>query len=596
MSPERPQHRAPRRWAFRSTWGELAFAGVWLAVASGIALAVPYDAQHPYDSIALVLLTNPAASLFRNIHYWAGQLFFVLTLAHAWDHLSRWTESRVPRTMWWRVTASAPLAVFVMLSGFMLKGDAEAQQALRIVTALLEQAPWVGRLLSVAVFGTESNRQILYVHHVATASLLTWLFVAEHARAMWPRLVTSVEAFVPIAVVSLFVSPALHDGLDPVVKGPWYFLGLQEALHWSSRPVLLVALGVAFVAVVAALPRLSERAGRAAKVGLLAALVIYSGLTIVGFSFRGANWAWSVPALLRGTTAGSPSTGLVLHGLGLWWAPVEAVVRKKIPVVLGRREGCLFCHDGMGGLSAAHSAEAVGCASCHAGNPFSLDKAAAHAGLILIPGNLAMASRTCGTAACHPSQVERVSGSLMASMAGVVAVDRAVFGERTAAGNPPNVETLGHSAADTHLRQLCASCHLGATKASLGPIGEDSRGGGCNACHLTYSTEAREQLASYAGERTGTTGFCCERRASANPPERLHFDRTAGVLRLPLAVGTDLDELRRMDGTVDSRESTVNSRKSRVERSRESKVRSRESKVRSRESRVGSRKPAGGSQ
>ena len=29
--------------------------------------------------------------------------------------------------------------------------------------------------------------------------------------------------------------------------------------------------------------------------------------------------------------------------------------------------------------------DAVGCAACHLGNPFSLDAAAAHAGMVLVP-------------------------------------------------------------------------------------------------------------------------------------------------------------------------------------------------------------------
>jgi hypothetical protein len=209
--------------------------------------------------------------------------------------------------------------------------------------------------------------------------------------------------------------------------------------------------------------------------------------------FRGENWSlvepWSVGAGI------SRSTGLELNGLARWWGPpMGEVLAHDIPVVLGRREGCLFCHGGMKGLSLSHSAEAVGCASCHGGNPFSLDKAAAHAGLVLIPGNLATAGRACGTPACHPSQVERVSRSLMTTMAGVVSVDRAVWGTREQDARPANVETLGRTGADSHLRQLCASCHLGAVKTTPGPTREDSRGGGCNACHLQYSPAALADL------------------------------------------------------------------------------------------------------
>jgi hypothetical protein len=41
------------------------------------------------------------------------------------------------------------------------------------------------------------------------------------------------------------------------------------------------------------------------------------------------------------------------------------------------------------------------------------------------------------------------------------------------------------------------SCHLGTPKTEWGPIGERSRGGGCNACHLVYSAQATDELARY---------------------------------------------------------------------------------------------------
>jgi quinol-cytochrome oxidoreductase complex cytochrome b subunit len=495
MFPEGPLH-PHRRWALRSSWGELAYAGLLIALASGVALALPYDVDRPYDSVAWLLLANPAASYFRNIHYWAGQWFLVLTLAHAWDHLARSTETRVPRTRWWRVVVSLPLAAFVMFSGFLLKGDAESQQALLLSTALLERIPVVGHLLAVSLFGSEAHRQILYVHHVATASMLTWVFTAEHARALWPRLVPVVESLVPIAWLSVFLTPALHDGLDPVVKGPWYFLGLQEALHWSSRPLWIVAAAFVALVLMLRLPRWSERQARRGKWALVAVAATYAMLTVVGVWFRGENWSLVAP---WSASAGIPrSSGLEVSGHGRWWGPpVGEVVAHDIPVVLGRREGCLFCHRGMKGLSASHSAEAVGCASCHDGNPFSLDKTTAHEGLVPIPGNLASVGRTCGTPRCHPSQVERVSRSLMTTMAGVVSVDRAVFGEPPADGLARRSRVSGvggRTGADSHLRQLCASCHLGAVKTVLGPTREDSRGGGCIACHLQYSPAAVADL------------------------------------------------------------------------------------------------------
>jgi hypothetical protein len=504
MSHDRLAPGGRRRLDPRSSWGELAFAALLVAVLSGIALALPYDVQKPYDSLAWLLLTNPGAAFFRNVHYWAAQLFLLLTLAHTWDHLARSTETRVPRAVWRRVTLSLPLAAFLMLSGFMLKGDPEAQQALRIVVTMTARLPLVGPLIAAALFGTGSSRQILYVHHIATATIFTWLFVAEHARAVWPRLVSTLEVFVPVAVVGLLVSPALHDGLDPIVKGPWYFLGLQEALHWTSEPLTLVAVGVAALGLLLFLPRLSDRGARLGKIALLVGLAGYAGLTAVGLLFRGENWQLGL--VMAGSAGpGRNPSGLVTHGLGYWRSPsMDEIVARGVPVVLGRREGCLFCHRDVKGLSVSHRPDAVGCASCHAGNPFTLNTTAAHDGLVLIPGNLSGAARTCGAVACHPSPVERVPRSLMASMAGVIAVDRSVWGDRRAGAAPADVRALGRTGADSHLRQLCASCHLGAGKSSLGPVGENSRGGGCTACHLTYSSAALDALSRYQRDRART--------------------------------------------------------------------------------------------
>lgn len=178
---------------------------------------------------------------------------------------------------------------------------------------------------------------------------------------------------------------------------------------------------------------------------------------------------------------------------------------EKLPVVRGRPESCLACHRGMTGFSPAHRPQAVGCSACHGGDAQARRADSAHRGLVLVPGNLDDAARSCGAAGCHAAVVTRVQRSVMASFAGVIATDRRVFGEDpnagAAPGQPPHARSLGHGAADSHLRQLCVQCHLGQPKTLWGPIDEESRGGGCNACHLRYGAEAARALAAYVPER-----------------------------------------------------------------------------------------------
>ncbi|ACB74745.1 hypothetical protein [Opitutus terrae] len=167
-------------------------------------------------------------------------------------------------------------------------------------------------------------------------------------------------------------------------------------------------------------------------------------------------------------------------------------------------ESCLECHAAITGFSEAHSPQRIGCASCHAGNATARDATAAHAGMILIPGNLINAPRSCGTTGCHPDILPRVERSIMTTFAGAVTADRRVFGEVVDPVAPsPHVRQLGTSAADTHLRQLCASCHLGQPKTEWGAIHQQSRGGGCNACHLRYSFDAARELDRYLATPAG---------------------------------------------------------------------------------------------
>ncbi len=497
MRPERLVWRSATRANGRPTYGDLAFASLLIAVLSGVLLAVPYDIRQAYQSVALLRLTNPSAGYFRNVHYWSAQLFLIFTAVHIWDSFWKSSERRVASGAWARLTLSIPLAAFVMVSGFMLKGDAEGVQAWRIISTVTASLPVVGRVLSTLLFGTGSDQQVLYVHHIATASIFLWLLVVEHARAVWPRPVATLVTFGPVAVAALFLSPGLHDGFSPIVKGPWYFLGLQETLRWLSHPVWAVVAGLVLLLAVLVLRWTPPRLSRGLKIALATALAAYLVLTGVGSFFRGANWSFVRPGL-----AGGPGLQVTRPDT-LFGAPIGAPETRAIPVVLGRPEGCLACHAGVKGFSPAHDPAAIGCASCHAGDPFTLDKAAAHRGMVLVPGNLADAARTCGTSQCHPAIIGRVDRSIMTTMAGIISVDRTVFGETGRGAAPPRVEDLGRTPADTHLRQLCASCHVGRAKTELGPIHEDSRGGGCNACHLAYSPGALDALHRYqqpAGE------------------------------------------------------------------------------------------------
>ena len=150
------------------------------------------------------------------------------------------------------------------------------------------------------------------------------------------------------------------------------------------------------------------------------------------------------------------------------------------------RTGCVICHgDKTRGFSAGHEFGPGQCTVCHQGEPDATDKATAHHGLVAFPGNLSNAGAVCG--GCHRKKVENVAQGLMTTGRGMVSVTRRVFDEPTT--GPEDLSALRASPADSLLRKLCASCHLGQEKDKHQLDAVRDRGGGCLACHLNAYPE-----------------------------------------------------------------------------------------------------------
>jgi quinol-cytochrome oxidoreductase complex cytochrome b subunit len=130
----------------------------------------------------------------------------------------------------------------------------------------------------------------------------------------WPHLLYR-EVLVALGVVILlhvaalvFMAP-LEGIADPTrtpnpAKAPWYFLGLQELVHYSALVggVLVPTLAVAVLVLLPYLDRRPRGVGRwfaperrLANGVFTTLVVIFVVLTVIGTFFRGANWAWSWP-------------------------------------------------------------------------------------------------------------------------------------------------------------------------------------------------------------------------------------------------------------------------------------------------------------
>lgn len=479
-------NRLKKIWASTS-FGQLAIALFMICVVSGIFLAIPFNVNNPYESISLMLIASPAATLFRNLHYWSAQLFLVISLVHIYDHFRKKEGIRLKKALWARLSIGVLIIFLAMLTGFLLKADADSRQAWYILNSLTSGIPLIGGLISYSLLGNEGNLQLIYVHHMATFTIFITIILFEHARKIWPRWGELVFASIVLLVLSFYISAPLHDNLNPTVKGPWYFLGLQEILHWLTHPEWVLLLIFVLIVLVFLVDSRNQKQVFWTKRSLLILTIAYFLLTLSGSFFRGVNWEWIWPWQSNYVYKALPHIRVAPINLKPDFSTQKV---SSSPVVDGHKESCIICHDQVAGFTLSHDPKTLGCFSCHGGQPFESDKDLAHKGMLVIPGNLEDAERSCGTANCHPQITERINTSLMATLSGMISVDRFVFNEQDNPDLLTDIHHLGNSAADEHLRNLCVRCHLGNPKTETGPITEASRGGGCLACHLNYDQYA----------------------------------------------------------------------------------------------------------
>ncbi len=471
----------------RSKAAAVALALLVLGAASGALLATGFDASEPYRSISGWLLVRPGLAFARNVHFWSGQFFVFVFLVWLWQRLGAASAARTEACLASLAAALIPVAGALLMSGFMLRGDGNAHELWRLLGGAISGLPLVGGNASSAELDDWSPK--VYLVHIAAAALLAatmWLRAGGRSSLPRPAVFATIAA---VALLSLFASPGLHDGMDPYYRVPWYFVGIQHVLATAYGPSLAVGASIAVLAVLAWMPHWPAPWVARGRGGIAGAVLCYLAATLLVLllSVDGDDASASGDALRMGAVFGV--------------AGPASPAPDAPTAVRGRAEGCLACHGKTEGLDAAHLR--IGCASCHAGDPFTLDAGRAHAGMVLVPGNLADAGRTCGQAACHAGVPTRIEHSIMTTMAGVITVDRRVIGSARGEAPPPDdapppdAAHLGTTAADAHLRELCVSCHLGQAKTEWGPIVQESRGGGCNACHLVYDAAGVAELTRY---------------------------------------------------------------------------------------------------
>lgn len=133
----------------------------------------------------------------------------------------------------------------------------------------------------------------------------------EDSVFVWPHLLVR-EFFaatmltVMVTLLALVIDAPLREPASPnstpnPAKAPWYFLGLQELLHYfapTTAGVLVPGFVLAALAVLPYVDRNPSRAYADRKVAIITFtmfLVFWAVVTLAGSFFRGPGWLWVWP-------------------------------------------------------------------------------------------------------------------------------------------------------------------------------------------------------------------------------------------------------------------------------------------------------------
>lgn len=325
---------------FKSTLGLglISFYLFGILTVTGLALMLYYvpHTEAAYRSMKDIQFAVTFGMFLRNAHRWAAHGMVAVVFLHMCRVFFTGSYKR-PREFNWVVGVVLLLLTLALsFTGYLLPWDQLAFWAITVGTGIAAYFPLVGERARYLLLGGHEIGQAallrFYVLHCLVLPLAMGFLIALHfwrvrkdgglaappgpmRRApTWPHLlfrelVVLVLVVVVVHAAALLVDAPLEEIADAArtpnpAKAPWYFLGLQELVHYGA---LLggVVIPTAMVLGLLALPYVDRRGGgvgvwfarerRRANVvfGILALAMV--ALTIVGTFFRGPNWAWVWP-------------------------------------------------------------------------------------------------------------------------------------------------------------------------------------------------------------------------------------------------------------------------------------------------------------
>ncbi len=217
--------------------GEFVTGALVISAVSGFVVAYQYELATPFISSVAMEATIPFGPFWRSLHFWSSQAFFLLLFFHTCETIS-WPmvhKRPVHKRHWTVIALTVPMALFALFTGYVLRYDATGQAACMIAEHLLLKVPLLGHALNrFLIAASDEGLNRVYALHILLTFLLWGLGTWYHLKRItlkWPAFRNLLLVF--CAFCALVEAPIDLPGQNVVlIKGPWFFLGVQELLRY----------------------------------------------------------------------------------------------------------------------------------------------------------------------------------------------------------------------------------------------------------------------------------------------------------------------------------------------------------------------------
>ncbi len=265
-------------------WGELSLLALYISVLSGLVVGLQYNPATPVYSVSTLDLLVPFGAYFRSLHFYSSQLFFLFCIVHMIGIFNQ--AQGYSNKQWIMLSATLPVALLILFTGYVLRGDTTGFSAGMIAEAILLDIPYIGHFLNDLLFSISNNgMKRIYLNHIIGFGLLWGWLAWGHLKKYKIQfnqhiLVTITVLLFPVLINAPF--EADHLGILHIA-GPWFFLGLQELLRYMP-PILAGVLFPATLLIAIALLRKENRGYRFVFYFILLWLGLYILLSIISLT------------------------------------------------------------------------------------------------------------------------------------------------------------------------------------------------------------------------------------------------------------------------------------------------------------------------